>query len=90
MTLCACKRDPEIYTVAEIRAAIKKGETETPIELPSLPPQCGTLIPHASLTLNQSWYSALKREMAQLDLANDNTSQCAAFYRRLERELEGP
>lgn len=85
---CSLGRRPDIASVAEMQAAIKKGGTEAPIELPPLPPSCRTLIPHGTVAVGQSWYSALRREMAQLDKANDNISNCARFFDTLKHHFE--
>jgi hypothetical protein len=59
------------------------------VQLPPLPAECRQRVPHADLTIGGSPVVALKRERAQLDLANGVIVRCGAFYVDLKSGLEG-
>ncbi len=50
------------------------------VTLPAAPTECRQAVPHVAIAEGQELRSLLKRERAQLDVANRRIAGCAQFY----------
>lgn len=60
------------------------------VELPPLPERCKRQVPHASLATGSEAVVVLKRERAQLDVANATIALCARNYETVQQEFQRP
>lgn len=74
MTLSSCANDEHV------RAGRTLGTLSAGIELPPLPTKCRGNVPHAALREGDNAVAVLKRERAQLDVANGIIRLCAQNY----------
>lgn len=70
------------------KAGERIGAVNAGVILPSLPPRCKQQVQHAPLATGSEAIIVLKRERAQLDIANTTIAICAQNYETLKREFE--
>jgi hypothetical protein len=73
-----------------VRAAQVTGTLSAGVELPPLPTQCRQRVPHAALREGDNAVSTLKRERAQLDVANGVIRLCAQNYDTVVEQFNRP
>ncbi len=67
--------------------ARKKGAAEAGVFLDRQPDDCARDTPHAALRIGDDARSALKRERAQLDAANDKRRDCYNYNEAVRQGL---
>jgi hypothetical protein len=64
---------------ATLRGADVLGRIGAGVDLPAQPTECAQPVPHIALSAGQELRSILKRERAQLDVANARQAACYRF-----------
>lgn len=73
----------------EIRASGDLGRARAGITIERQPDDCGQPVPHVRVAEGAELRSLLKRERAQLDVANDRIVGCFRFNEELRANLVG-
>ncbi len=81
VTLTSCDN------LRHVRAGAAVGKVQAGINMPPLPPQCRQRVPHAALREGDNAVATLKRERAQLDVANGVIQLCADNYETVVSEF---
>lgn len=77
--MISCSRSPSLLRDAAIQQAIVTAEASRPKAV--LPDYCRSEVPHAAVRLGEGLEGLLKREQAQLDVANGVILDCSKFNR---------
>jgi hypothetical protein len=73
----------------EIRASGDLGRGRAGLAIERQPDACGQTVPHVRVAEGAELRSLLKRERAQLDVANDRIRDCYQFNEELRAGLVG-
>lgn len=87
LTCAGCAANGALST--QQRAAADLGRAGAGLRLERQPDECGQPIQHIALRAGVEIRSALRRERAQLDRANDRLAACAAYTETLRTSLGG-
>ena len=75
---------------ATLNSGAALGRAHAGVTLERQPDQCGEPVPHIALRAGVEARSLLRRERAQLDVANARIADCYAFNDSLRTGLSGP
>ena len=87
VTLTGCSANQDLKT--QLRAGSELGRLQAGVTIERQPDECAGPIPHIVVREGQELRSTLKRERAQLDVANARLRDCFSFNEDIRRRLEG-